>query len=229
MRRFPLGRVVIVALALLSQAQARAEPVALELVLAVDASVSVSDREFDLQVGGLARAFRSAAVIRALGTVGGRGIAVAVYQWGNIRQQRLVVDWMRVFDGPSARALSARIGGGPRAFVGGATAIHSALEFALPLFEQGPFEGRRRVIDLSGDGRNNRGISPRSARDRAVEKGITINGLAILNDVLFLDDYFLLNVIGGPDAFVEPAEDYADFARAIELKLIREISGQPSS
>ncbi len=210
-------------------ATGRAEPVALELLLAVDASVSVNATEFDLQVGGIARAFRSAAVLGAIRAAGAEGIAVAVYHWGNVEQQRLAVDWMRVHDASSARALAARIAAAPRAFVGGATAIHSALDFAVPRFDDNGFEGRRRVLDLSADGRNNRGTSPETARDRAVARGITVNGLAILNDVAFLDDYFHARVIGGAAAFVEPADDYDDFARAIEAKLVREITGQPSS
>ena len=134
---------------------------------------------------------------------------------------------MRVRDSRGARALAARIAAAPRAFLGGATAIHSALDYAIPRFDQNDFEGRHRVLDVSADGRNNCGTSPERARDRAVARGITINGLAILNDVLFLDDYFHRRVIGGAAAFVEPAEDYDDFARAIEAKLVREITGQP--
>lgn len=208
---------------------ATAEPVAVELVLAVDASVSVNDGEFDLQVGGLARALRSDEVIQALRAVGDEGIAVAVYQWGNADEQRLVVDWMHVRDRRDAQALSARIAAAPRIFVGGATVIRSALDFATGLFEDNGFEGRRRVIDISADGRNNRGRSPADARDRAVGRGITINALAILNDEPLLDRYFDAEVIGGPGAFVEPAAAYLDFLKAIKRKLIREITGDPLS
>jgi hypothetical protein len=224
-----LGAALALVGAVLAADIARAEPVAVELLLAVDASVSVNPNEFDLQVGGIARAFRSEEVLEAIRAVGADGIAVAVYHWGNVRQQRLAVDWMRVDDAASARALAARIAAAPRAFVGGATAIHSALDFAVPRFDENRFEGRRRVLDLSADGRNNRGVSPEAVRDRAVARGITINGLAILNDVPFLDDYFHRRVIGGAQAFVEVADDYDDFARAIRAKLVREITEQPAS
>ena len=218
-----------VALPLLTlSATVRAELVSLELILAVDSSVSVSDAEFDLQIGGLARALRSETVLRAIRAAGSGGVAIAVYHWGNINQQRLTVAWTRIRDRRSAHALAARIAGTPRAYVGGATAIHSALDYAIPLFDDNRFEGRRRVIDISADGRNNTGISLTAARDRAVAQGITVNGLAILNDVPFLDDYFAANVIGGADAFVEPATSYQDFARAIERKLAREINGPVS-
>jgi len=208
---------------------AAAEPVAVELVLAVDASVSVSEGEFDLQVGGLARALRSDEVIQAIRAVGDQGIAVAVYQWGNIDEQRLVVDWMHVRDRRDAQALAARIAATPRLFVGGATVIRSALDFALGLFDDNGLEGRRLIIDISADGRNNRGLSPVEARDRAVARGITVNALAILNDEPLLDRYFAAEVIGGPGAFVEPAAGYLDFLEAIKRKLIREIAGDPVS
>jgi hypothetical protein len=207
----------------------RAEPVALELVLAVDASISVTDGEFDLQAGGLARALRSEAVIRSIEAAGPDGIAIAVYQWGNVDEQRLMVDWMHVAGRRDAYALSARIAAMPRAFVGGATVIKSALDYAIPLFDNNGFEGPRRIVDISADGRNNRGHSPTEARDRAVASGITINGLVILSEEPFLDRYFSEEVVGGPGAFVEAAAGYLDFVKAIERKLIREISDAPTS
>jgi len=217
-----LGAVLVVA------TPARPEPVALELLLAVDASVSVTDREFDLQVGGLARALRSETVARAIESTPG-GIAVAVYQWGNVDEQRVVVDWIHVSGRRDALALSARIAAMPRLFVGGATVIRNALDFAIGLFDDNGFEGERRVVDISADGRNNRGLSPSEARDRAVGRGITINGLAILSEEPFLDRYFDAEVVGGPGAFIEPASGYFDFVEAVERKLIREITGGPSS
>jgi Protein of unknown function (DUF1194) len=207
---------------------AAAEPVALELVLAVDASVSVTDREFDLEVGGLARALRSEQVVQAIESTPG-GIAVAVFQWGNVDEQRVLVDWIRVAGRRDAYALSARIAAMPRVFVGGATVIRNALDYAVGLFDDNGFEGERRIIDISADGRNNRGLSPAGARDRAVGRGITINGLAILSEEPFLDRYFETEVVGGAGAFVEPVTSYFGFLEALERKLIREIVGEPNA
>ena len=89
------------------------------------------------------------------------------------------------------------------------------------------FEGRRKVIDVSGDGRTNQGSNPARARDDAVAEGITINGLAILNEDALVDRHYLANVIGGTGSFVMQADDYEDFARAIVEKLIKEIAGVP--
>jgi hypothetical protein len=89
------------------------------------------------------------------------------------------------------------------------------------------------VIDISGDGVNNSGPPAEAARDRAVAEGITINGLPILNDrptfgrppPMPLDQYFRESVIGGPGAFMIPAEDFEAFGQAVRRKLIREIAG----
>jgi hypothetical protein len=203
-----------------------AERVQLELVLALDVSLSVSDEEFALQLHGLAEAFRSEAVVAAIRAAGDHGIAVLLLQWSDRAQQEIAVDWTAVRNATDARALADRIARAPRTYSGG-TAIGRALETAIPLFRNNGFEGDRRVIDLSGDGIDNRGPLPPKIRDAAVAAGITVNALAILNEDPYLDMYYERNVIGGMGAFVMTAVDYRDFAVAIVRKLIREISDQP--
>ncbi len=83
--------------------------VELELVLAVDASSSVDAAEFDLQVGGLANAFRHPDVISAIHSVGADGIAVSLVQWSSPGEQNIAVDWTRVFDAASAARFADRI------------------------------------------------------------------------------------------------------------------------
>ena len=87
-----------------------------------------------------------------------------------------------------------------------------------------PYRGRRRVIDVSGDGANNRGRLVNLARDDAVAADIVINGLPILALEPDLDQYYQDNVIGGPGAFVVAAKTYETFADAILKKLITEIA-----
>ncbi|MDH3911137.1 MAG: DUF1194 domain-containing protein [Rhodospirillales bacterium] len=205
----------------------RAERVQLELVLALDASLSVSDEEFALQLHGLAEAFRNEAVVAAIRAAGDHGIAVLLLQWSDRAEQTVAVDWTAVRDAVGARALAEKIGQAPRAHSGAGTAIGRALETAIPLFRMNGFEGDRKVIDLSGDGVDNRGPLPDKIRRIAVAAGITVNALAILNENRFLDRYYERNVIGGTGAFVMTAVDYRDFAVAIVRKLIREISDQP--
>ena len=80
------------------------------------------------------------------------------------------------------------------------------------------------MIDISGDGANNRGRPVTQARDEAVRDGIGINGLPILALEPDLDRYYYDNVIGGPGAFMIPAESYETFADAVLKKLIMEIA-----
>lgn len=198
----------------------------LQLVLAIDSSGSVDFSEFELQVSGIARAFRDPEVIEAIVGAAPNGIAVSVIQWSGRRQHLAVVDWTKVSDAASAHALAATIEATGRVLIG-ETAIADALQFATDQLRYGPFRGARRIIDLSGDGPTNAGGDPDPARDAAVLAGITINGLAILNEYPALDRYYAEHVIGGPDAFVVTARDYGDFARAMRLKLLREIRGAP--
>ncbi len=205
-------------------ATAQERPVDLELVLAVDASASVSGEEFDLQIDGLAEAFRHRSVVQAIRAAGDLGLAVALVQWADHRQHLLSVDWTVVRGAADARQFAKRIDGVWRSIAGN-TAIGSALEFAIEQLEGNGFIGRRKVIDVSGDGRNNQGPAAWLVRNLAVARGITVNGLAILNEDPTLDRYYFTNVIGGPGAFVMTANDYAAYRLAILTKLVKEISG----
>ena len=198
----------------------------LELVLAVDASSSVSDEEFDLQIRGLAEAFPHRSVVRAIHATGDLGLVVALFQWADNHQQILASDWMVVRNAPTASRFAKQVETVIRSFAGN-TAIGSALEFAIGQLEGNRFDGRRKVIDVSGDGRNNHGSAAWLARDLAVARGITVNGLAILNEDLTLDRYYVTNVTGGTGAFVMTANDYEAYRLAILAKLIKEISGAP--
>lgn len=205
----------------------RAQPVALELVLAVDASSSVDYSEFDLQARGLAQAFRHPEVHAALQALGQPGIVVSVLQWAGANRQKVAVPWRRIATPAMAESVADEILRMPRYVVRGGTAIGGALEVATQMIRSSGFSGTRKVIDVSGDGRSNMGVPPGYLRDRAIQAGITINGLAILNEEVGVDRYYLDNVIGGDGAFLMTATDYSDFARAIRQKLVREISGTP--
>jgi hypothetical protein len=206
--------------------RAGASPVDLELVLAVDTSMSVAPDEFALQMAGYARAFRHPEVLQAIQSAGS-GIAVALVQWGDSYQQTVSVDWTWVADPASAADFASRVAAAERRFNGPGTALASALGYCLGLFDGNGYEGARRVVDVSGDGRDNRGPRVTESRDRAVAAGITVNGLAIVDDEPFLDRYYERQVIGGSGAFVVAAADYRDFAEAIVKKLVREIAGAP--
>jgi len=222
--RLILGSVLALLLDAGESAPVVARPVELELVLGVDTSMSVAGDEFALQMAGYAQAFRHPDVVRAIeGTAG--GIAVTLVQWADAYQQAVSIEWTLLDDSRSAAGFADLVAATGRRFTGPGTALATALAFCLRRFDGNGFEGRRRVVDLSGDGRDNRGPRVTGARSYATFAGITINGLAILNDEPFLDRYFERQVIAGADAFVIAASDYHDFAEAIVKKLIREIGG----
>jgi hypothetical protein len=204
------------------------EPVDLELVLAVDTSGSVDAQEFALQIHGIAKAFRDPEVHAALPAIGSRGIAVTLVQWAGRRQQVVAVDWMVVRDERSASIFASRVATAGR-WILGETAIADALAYATQLIETNGFDAPRRTIDISGDGVTNAGTDPDVSRDAAVAAGVTINGLAIVNETPDLDLYYRDHVVGGDGAFLIIAKDYQDFAEAIRRKLIDEIRGAPMS
>ena len=198
----------------------------LELVLAIDASASVNRAEFTLQMTGLARAFESPEVIEAVASGPTGVIAVLLVEWSGADQQRVSVPWTIVADAASSRRLAQAIDNTPRGFRRGSTSISGAIDFALDQLAGNGIAAGRAVIDISGDGRNTHGGIVDISRDRAVQAGVTINGLPILNEEPDLDEHYRDNVIGGPGAFVVPARDYKVFGRTIVEKLVREISGK---
>jgi hypothetical protein len=216
---------ILVALAATICAPARAQTaVDLQLVLAVDVSGSVNQTRFELQRDGYVAAFRNARVLETIRSGPHQAIAVTMVQWTGPALQVHVVPWMRVGDAGSAEAFAAAVAAAPRQLFGGGTSISGAIDYAVTLFRESRFRATRRVIDISGDGSNNRGRLVNLARDEAVAAEIGINGLPILALEPDLDGYYERNVIGGPGAFVIAAKDYDAFAGAILKKLITEIA-----
>src|SRR5271154_5447314 len=200
--------------------------VAIALVLAVDASGSVDNRRFELQKRGYAAAFRNPQVLSSIRSLMTASIAATMMQWTGPRLHVQVVDWTLIKDEDTANAFAAAIEAAPRQLFGGGTSISGAIDYSRLLLMQSSFMGERRVIDVSGDGSNNSGRPVTEARDEAVRDGIGINGLPILSIEPMLDRYYYDNVIGGPGAFMIPAENYDTFADAILKKLITEIAMQ---
>ncbi len=195
----------------------------LVLVLALDVSSSVDAREFDIQKTGLVLAFRHTAVIAAIQRGRHKRIAVAAVQWAGYRQQRVMVPWMIVGNRSEAARFSDRLADMPRAYPDGATHLSGVIRFASNLALDAPHVAVRRVIDISGDGKDNVRGTPQQARDLAVAQGVTINGLAIANEAPDLFDYYRTNIIGGPSSFALAVRDYNTYPAAILRKLVREI------
>lgn len=204
-------------------AAADSNSVAVELVLAIDTSASVDRREFQLQVDGLAAAFRDPEVIEAIENLRPQGAAIAVMQWAGPGETWSVVPFTTVRSERDAKAFGFRTSLIPRWIRAGSTSISTGINDSIALIEDNEFDGGRKVIDVSGDGRNNSGPDLDSARRRAEALDITINALPITTDDPRLANYYRDHVIVGADCFIEPAYDFSDYARAIKEKLIREL------
>lgn len=221
---------VLIVLLTCAPAVAEQTPVDMELVLAVDGSASVDYDEFNLQMSGFAAAFRDPEVIAAI-TRGPHGkIAVTLMVWSGRDAPVGGIDWHLLEDKASALKFSIALKRMFRPVRPGATAINFAIRNALQRMRTNGFDGTRKVIDLSGDGKENNVVDALAATDvgrqEALAEGVTINGLPIMTDEPDLERYFLDNVVGGPGAFMVPARNYNDFGRAIHKKLLREIRGE---
>jgi hypothetical protein len=204
-----------------------------ELILAVDVSYSMDMDELAIQREGYAQAIVSKEFLQALKTGPNGKISVTYFEWAASSDQKIIIPW-RVIDGPeTADAVANEIMKTPirRA---SRTSISGAINFAMPLFDENPHRGLRRVIDISGDGPNNNGAPVVTARDAALEKGIVINGLPIMvkepsystMDIDNLDYYYEDCVIGGPGSFVVTIKDRDKFKEAIRTKLLLEVAGR---
>jgi Protein of unknown function (DUF1194) len=201
--------------------------VRLELVLAVDCSSSVDAAEFALQMEGIAAAFEDPGVLAALEQAGDAGIAVSLLQWSGSRDQVRAIDWTHLTSPADAQAFADRLRGVGRLVQGGATSLAHAIDASVVWTRDNGFRGERVVIDVSGDGRANIGDPPATARAAANRAGVTINGLAILNEEPWLAGYYIAGVVGGPGAFLMTARDFEAFAAAMRRKLYFEILGPP--
>jgi hypothetical protein len=199
----------------------------LQLIMAVDASGSVSTERFELQRKGYVAAFRDKQVLNAIRGAANQSIAVAMFQWTGPALQAEIVPWTLVKDEASAESVASLMATTPRRIFSGGTSLSGAIDYSMALFPRSPFKSERRVIDISGDGSNNRGRSVTRARDEAVAAGVVINGLPILAVEPDLDTYYKGNVIGGPGAFMVVAKDFETFADAILKKMILEIAARP--
>ena len=222
--------------ALLSSSAARAvEEVDLLLVLSSDVSRSVDAAKFKLQRDGYAAAIVNPRIIQAIHSGALGKIGVSFVEWSGIGAQKIVIDWTIIHDEATAKDFSAQIIEAPRAFAD-RTSISGGIDFAMAQLARAPFQSNRRTIDVSGDGTNNSGRDVADARDEAVAKGVTVNGLVILSERPMswnadhtnppggLENYYRNNVIGGPGAFVMVAENFSSFGQAILNKLIAEIA-----
>ena len=214
-----------------------ADDVDLALVLVTDVSRSIDDSEFTLEKTGYASAFTSSQVLAAIknGPIG--AIAVAYVEFASGFEVKTVLDWSVIRDPASAKAFVDQLTAAPRSYWG-RTAISAGIDHAVGMLAENNLNASRRAIDVCGDGTNNAGREVSEARDDAVKAGITINGLAIINEHPVswtfahvqppggLAKYYQENVTGGPGSFVMEVHDFKAFGDAMTRKLVAEIAGR---
>lgn len=202
------------------------EDVDLALCLAVDVSASIDYDEFGLMIGGFAGAFRDVDIQAACIAGPRKGVAISMLFWSSPGQREVILPWTRIGDEKGAVAVAEAIDLSPRLPQPGSTALGDGMLAGLALLGTCPAKATRLVMDVSGDGRHNTGRPPGPVRDLAVSGGMTINGLAILNEEPDLLAHYQSEVIGGPGCFAMSCADYADFNDAIRRKLRREMRGE---
>jgi hypothetical protein len=215
-------------------APAGSQAVDVQLVLAVDVSLSMSPDELEIQRRGYATAMADQQVIDAI-TDGVHGrIAIAYVEWAGDKTQRVIVPWTYIASRADAEAFAARLTDEvPRS--ARRTSISGGLNFSADLIAESGIEAMKRVIDVSGDGPNNEGPPVRETRDRIVAQGIVVNGLPLMTngglttafDVPDLDIYYKNCVIGGPGAFMFPVTSWDQFPEAVRRKLVLELAAAP--
>ena len=235
-----VGAAIGVAVTLFMPVQAVAQAIAVdvELVLAVDVSASIDRTEIDLQRSGYMRALTAPSVIDAMlsGPLG--RIAITYVEWS--KNQRTTIDWTIIDSAAAAQAFAAAVAAQPLP-PGGLTSIRGAIDYAVSRIEENAIAGTRRVIDLSADGRDweRDNAIVTAARQRALARGVVINGLVIRpelerfpvegSDILDLNGYFHAYIVGGPGSFSMVVAAPEDFSQTVARKLILEIAGLPGA
>jgi hypothetical protein len=196
----------------------------LALVLAVDCSSSVDLADFRIQMDGIAAAFRNPSLFDAISAGSNRRIAATLVQWSSRNSQAIAVSWRVLASRADLEAIARETEDAARQWRPGGTGLAAAIDFSVALLGTLPAEAGRRVIDVSGDGADNEGGDVGRARANALALGITINGLPIVDDSLEIEAYYRNVVIGGPGAFIIPAENIWSFRDAMTRKMLREVA-----
>jgi hypothetical protein len=226
-------RGLIVALVLLLAGTGARAECRLALSIGLDVSGSVDPVEYRLQIDGLAAALLDRDVQAAFLAMPGAPVRLHVYEWAGANSQRVLLGWREITSVADLEQVAARLRTVPRVAREPATAIGQAMLFGAAALRQQPACWQHK-LDLSGDGRNNVGAAPSGLRNSVILQGVTINALIVGSDSLSGDDrrqaeiaalwaYFKVEVIRGPQAFVEVAVGFQDFQAAMTRKLLKEL------
>ncbi len=197
----------------------------LALLLALDVSSSVDAAEDRLQRGGVVSALIAPEVVEAFFAVD-QPVALAVYEWSGRYQQDLLLDWTMIDSKQALVAAAETVAATTRRHSDYPTAMGYALGHGARLFESAP-RCAQKTLDMAGDGQNNEGFGPQSAYRAFPFEDVTVNGLVInaadFEGELGLIAFYKAEVLHGPGAFLEVANGFEDYERALRRKLVREL------
>ena len=194
----------------------------LALLLGLDISSSVDAEEDALQRQGLSAALRAPEVAAAALAIPGSPVALAVFEWSGRWQQELILDWTLLNSPADLARASDAISASSRSYADFPTAAGYALGHASTLMARSP-DCLFRTLDMSGDGVNNEGFPPALAYENFAFDEITVNGLPITGHDASVVTFYEREVLHGPGAFMEIADGFEDFERAMRRKLEREM------
>ncbi len=151
------------------------------LVLAVDVSASIDDRERTIQREGYAEAITHPDVMRAIGEGAHGRILVTVVEWSDSFNQEIRVPWTKIDCAEDAARVADAIRKPGSSIPHSTTSLSGALWKAGRLLASAPEKAERQVVDVSGDGKDYETVSLSAARAALIKAGVTINGLPILS------------------------------------------------
>ncbi len=228
MRRILLNLVLAASLLAASPVPATATDVALKLVFAVDASDSIEDWEWQLELDGIAAALRDKEVQATIAQLPTHSVAIALLAWADLNGPRPNTGFRLIDSGAAADRFASEVESFRR-LTGGGTAIGEGVAASIKLLARAPFKAPRQIIDVSGDGKEqityftSRVTLMEEAQEMARAAGVTINGLTIDKELPELFDWYRDHVATGAGAFVMRVKSMRDFAPAFKLKLLREL------
>ncbi|WIY25607.1 DUF1194 domain-containing protein [Parasedimentitalea psychrophila] len=203
------------------------------LALGLDVSASIDNGEFELQMKGLAKAILAPEVQDAFLVAPEAPVRLYIYIWAGQGGTFTILPWTEISDQADLIEVANVLNSYTRQRRSSHTALGEAMRFGRNVLktQNGCW---RLTLDISGDGKSNFGISPSYLRGSSSLTGVTINALAVGQEYTFLlggrdtenedlVNYFAMNVIQGPDAFVEVAVGFPVFEEAMKRKLLQEL------
>lgn len=205
------------------------------LALGLDVSGSVDLREYRLQLDGVITALNDPDVVSSLLAQPGAPVSLMVYEWSGPEDQAVIVPWTSITGRNVLTDVTAALAATERREATPGTALGVAMELGAAFLAAQP-DCQKHTLDISGDGKSNLGPRPRDVKADIAARGFTVNALVIGSDAPASGDrrqveigelsaYFRAEVITGPDAFVETALGFEDYAATMTRKLKRELEG----